>query len=132
MNVFDMLRAEIESYMETVYGCKIDEVVEYQTKNDGKEISYIVQGLVEAYGAISTVEKEYNNGWIQCAAGLPPVPEINPVFDNKPLELYLVTEAYVPYPCRAFWNGRCFTDGINIINAIAWQQLPPVYKLEEK
>ena len=59
------------------------------------------------------------------------MPEPNPVFSNKPLELYLVTEAYVPCPCRAFWNGRCFTDGISIINAVAWQPLPKAYIKEE-
>ncbi len=68
-----------------------------------------------------------NVGWIPVETKLPEVPEENPIFDNKPLELYLV-DIGAEYPIRAFWNGSDFTDGWTILKAIAWQPLPEPYK----
>lgn len=68
-----------------------------------------------------------NDGWIPVEKKLPEVPEENPIFDNKPLELYLV-DIGAEYPIRAFWNGSDFTDGWTILKAIAWQPLPERYK----
>ena len=68
-----------------------------------------------------------NDGWIPVEKKLPEVPEENPIFDNKPLELYLV-DIGAEYPIRAFWNGSDFTDGWTILKAIAWQPLPEPYK----
>ena len=66
----------------------------------------------------------YNGGWIECEEKLPPQPDENPSFDNKPLELYLVYVKGGDYPFRAFWNGKYFTDGWNKVNAFAWMPLP--------
>lgn len=70
---------------------------------------------------------EYNNGWIPCNEELPPQPEENPVFDNKPLELYLASVKGADYPFRVFWNGKFFTDGFGKVDVIAWQPLPEPY-----
>lgn len=81
--------------------------------------------------AVEIIEQaaaEYNNGWIPCNKGLPPQPEENPMFDYKPLELYLVSVKGTDYPFRAFWNGKFFTDGWNKADVIAWQPLPESYQ----
>ena len=81
--------------------------------------------------AIEIVKQEaeqYNNGWIQCSVELPKQPEENPVFDNKPLELYLVSVKNADYPIRAFWNGKFFTDGWSKVDVIAWQPFPEPYQ----
>lgn len=80
--------------------------------------------------AVEIVEQaaaEDNNGWIPCSKELPPQPKENPIFDSKPLELYLVTEKYADYPIRAFWNGKFFTDGWSKVDVLAWQPLPEPY-----
>ena len=73
-------------------------------------------------------EKE-NDGWIPVEERLPEDPKENPVFDNKPLELYLV-DIGGGYPLRAFWNGKQFTDGWSILKVIAWRPLPEPYRPE--
>ena len=70
---------------------------------------------------------EYNNGWIPCDKEPPPQPKENPLFDNKPLELYLVSDNISEYSYRAFWNGKIFTDGFAKVDVIAWQPLPEKY-----
>jgi len=67
--------------------------------------------------------------WIPCIQQMPPQPKENPVFQNQPLELYLVTERDADYPRRVFWNGEFFTDGWEKADVIAWQPLPEVFKL---
>ena len=69
--------------------------------------------------------------WIPVTERLPEEPEENPEFDGKPLELYLVSVNDEEYPFRAFWNGKCFTDGAFKVNAVAWMPLPEPYR-EEK
>lgn len=81
---------------------------------------------------LEKVEEEYGDGWILCSEQLPPQPKENPVFDNKPLELYLVSNEISDYSFRAFWNGKFFTDGFGDVKAIAWQPLPPVFKAESE
>lgn len=73
------------------------------------------------------IAAEYNNGWIPCSVELPPQPKENPVFDSKPLELYLV-DCGEEYSFREFWNGKDFTDGWSKLNVIAWQPLPEPYQ----
>ena len=68
--------------------------------------------------------------WIPCEKDMPPQPKENPVFENKQLELYMVTVKNGDYPFRAFWNGQFFTDGWSKLSVTAWQPLPPVYKGE--
>lgn len=55
-------------------------------------------------------------------------PEENPIFDDKPLELYLVSVRNVDYVFRAFWNGLSFTDGWSKLDVLAWMPLPEPYK----
>lgn len=70
-----------------------------------------------------------NDGWIPVKEALPEEPKENPVFDDKPLELYLV-DMGGSYPLRAFWNGKQFTDGWSVLNVIAWRPLPEPYRPE--
>lgn len=72
---------------------------------------------------------ENNDGWIPVEERLPEEPKENPVFDDKPLELYLV-DMGGSYPLRAFWNGKQFTDGWSILKVIAWRPLPEPYRPE--
>lgn len=69
--------------------------------------------------------------WIPCSERLPEEPKENPAFDGKCLEVYLVTTKYGSYPFRAFWDGINFTDGWQILDAIAWMTLPEPYREEE-
>ena len=70
-----------------------------------------------------------NDVWIPVDERLPEEPKENPVFDDKPLELYLV-DMGGSYPLRAFWNGKQFTDGWSVLNVIAWRPLPDPYRPE--
>ena len=92
----------------------------------------------EAIEIVNQVEEEYSNsetpnksddGWIPVSSGkLPEQPKENPVFENKPLELYLVSVKGDDYPFRAFWNGKFFTNGWEKIEVTAWQPLPASYQ----
>lgn len=75
------------------------------------------------------IRKHMNDGWIPVEKELPEEPKENPVFDDKPLELYLV-DMGGSYPLRAFWNGKQFTDGWSILKVIAWRPLPEPYHPE--
>ena len=75
------------------------------------------------------IRKHMNDGWIPVEERLPEEPKENPVFDDKPLELYLV-DMGGSYPLRAFWNGERFTDGWSVLNVIAWRPLPEPYRPE--
>ena len=89
--------------------------------------SRIANGDTDYYESICAFSEQYNNGWIPCSDKLPPQPEVNPIFENKPLELYLVSVKGADYPIRAFWNGKFFTDGWSKLDAVAWQPLPEPY-----
>ena len=103
---------------------KTDDIVKKATDAFYDEFVKIVQ----------EVEDEYNGGWVPCSDRLPEEPKENPLFEYKALEVYLVTTKYgsseqdKKYPFRAFWNGINFTDGMNILDVIAWQPLPEVFK----
>ena len=75
------------------------------------------------------IRKHMNDGWIPVKEALPEEPKENPVFDDKPLELYLV-DMGGSYPLRAFWNGKQFTDGWSVLNVLAWRPLPEPYRPE--
>lgn len=77
---------------------------------------------------MKVIPVQTDGGWIPCEIEFPPMPKENPLFDNKPLELYLVTVKGADYPFRAFWNGEEFTDGWSRISALAWMPLPPKYE----
>lgn len=70
--------------------------------------------------------------WTPCSEEFPPLPKNNAVFENRPLELYLVTVKNSDYPFRAFWNGKNFTDGFSKMDVIAWMPLPKKYSECEK
>ena len=70
-----------------------------------------------------------DDGWIPAEERMPEEPKENPVFDDKPLELYLV-DMGGSYPLRAFWNGKQFTDGWSVLNVLAWRPLPEPYRPE--
>lgn len=82
-------------------------------------------------------EQGLPNRWIPCSEQIPEEPEENPLFEGKCLEVYLVTTKYGSseqdrvYPFRAFWNGINFTDGMNILDVIAWMPLPKPYRESE-
>ena len=66
--------------------------------------------------------------WIPVSERLPEEPKENEIFDNKPLELYLVSIKGDPYPFRAFWNGKFFTNGWQKCEVTAWMPLPETYR----
>lgn len=77
---------------------------------------------------IRSLKKE--NRWIPCSKKMPPQPKKNPIFENKPLDVYLVCVSEEDYPFRAFWNGKFFTDGWRKQDVLAWMPLPEPYKGE--
>lgn len=90
----------------------------------GTSDDYISVGWVK-----DIIRKHMNDGWIPVEERLPEEPEENPVFDDKPLELYLV-DIGGSYPLRAFWNGKKFTDGWSALDVKAWMPLPESYRPE--
>lgn len=70
--------------------------------------------------------------WIPVSERLPEEPKENEIFDNKPLELYLVSIKGDPYPFRAFWNGKFFTNGWQKCEVTAWMPLPEPYRESEE
>ena len=82
--------------------------------------------LPTVQGILRIIREHMNGGWIPVEDHLPGEPKENPVFDDKPLELYLV-DMGGSYPLRAFWNGKQFTDGWSVLNVIAWRPLPEPY-----
>ena len=78
---------------------------------------------------IEGLKERMNDGWIPVEERLPEEPKENPVFDDKPLELYLV-DMGGSYPLRAFWNGKEFTDGWRVLKVTAWMPLPEPYRPE--
>lgn len=72
-------------------------------------------------------EEQRKHRWIPVSEQLPEKPEEPPEFDNKTLELYLVTVKNSERPFRAFWNGASFTDGLLKLDVIAWMPLPEPY-----
>lgn len=90
------------------------------------KVKNIVNQLAEEYSV--SAKNAHTGGWIPCDKELPPQPKENPAFDNKALELYLVSDGYSDYPFRAFWNGKFFVDGFSSVDVIAWQPLPEPYQ----
>lgn len=121
MNVLEKILGEIEELKRN-----------QDSKNQDFVTGYIsalstVEGVIAGLDEAKDINVPSNDGWISVEERLPEVPEENPIFDNKPLELYLV-DIGAEYPIRAFWNGSDFTDGWTILKAIAWQPLPEPYK----
>ena len=100
----------------------IEDLKEYAHLSEGDSVDTI-QVIIKIVG-----EQPKVGEWIPCSVALPQQPEENPIFDNKPLELYLVSVKNADYPIRAFWNGKFFTDGWSKVDVIAWQPLPQPYQ----
>lgn len=69
--------------------------------------------------------------WIPVVERTPEKPKENPLYDNKPLEIYLVSVKNTDCVIRAFWNGVSFTDGWEKLDVLAWMPLPEPYKEAE-
>lgn len=100
----------------------IEDLKEYAHLSEGDSVDTI-KVIIKIVG-----EQPKVGEWIPCSVALPQQPEENPIFDNKPLELYLVSVKNADYPIRAFWNGKFFTDGWSKVDVIAWQPLPQPYQ----
>lgn len=91
-----------------------------------KEAADTIESLSEK---LQAANMENGGEWILCEDRLPPQPKKNPIFDGKPLELYLVSVKNTDYAFRAFWNGKFFADGFSKLqNVEAWQPLPEPYR----
>ena len=66
--------------------------------------------------------------WTPIKERPPEKPKENPLYDNKPLEIYLVSVKNTDCVLRAFWNGATFTDGWEKLDVMAWMPLPEPYK----
>ena len=134
-NSEDMFYALAQKIDEQPTAYDIEKVVqqleEFRQEMEQFGCSGILTDIIEI---VEQTAIEYNNGWIPCSERLPEEPKENPIFDGKALEVYLVTAKYgnneqdEVYPFRAFWNGVFFTDGLNILDVIAWQPLPEPYQ----
>ena len=84
-------------------------------------------GVWRAMEAIAAL----GDAWIPASERLPKKPEENPIYDNKPLEIYLVSVKTTDCVIRAFWNRASFTDGWDKLDVLAWMPLPEPYKEAE-
>ena len=120
-----------KAFEDSKSACNVDKIVEelelhsFELGTDTIPVHYV--RLNEAIEIVKQEAEQYNNGWVPCSVELPPQPVENPIFDNKPLELYLVSVKNADYPIRAFWNGKFFTDGWSKVDVIAWQPLQKPY-----
>lgn len=83
-------------------------------------------GVWRAMEAIAAL----GDAWIPASERLPKKPKENPLYDNKPLEIYLVSVKNTDCVIRAFWNGASFTDGWEKLDVLAWMPLPEPYRPE--
>ena len=81
-----------------------------------KDTRAAAQSLIDGQPEISR--------WIPVEERLPEKPNENPLYDNKPLEIYLVSVKNTDCVIRAFWNGASFTDGWEKLDVLAWMPLP--------
>ena len=114
---------ELEKILEEID----QEVKEYMEIDFGDEYNAGIKDMAKM--AKKIIRKHMNDGWIPVEERLPEEPKENPVFDDKPLELYLV-DMGGSYPLRAFWNGKEFTDGWRDLKVTAWMPLPEPYRPE--
>ena len=121
-----------EKVLRTLYSCYGGKPNPHYTNC---EEGYCAMEKLAAYE--DAEEQGLPNRWIPCSEQIPEEPEENPLFEGKCLEVYLVTTKYGSseqdkvYPFRAFWNGINFTDGMNILDVIAWMPLPKPYRESE-
>lgn len=106
---------------------RIDDFIEQYSFRDDERTYTNGSKLIPVFRVKQAIE-HYMPKWIPCSVAPPQQPEENPIFDNKPLELYLVSVKNADYHIRAFWNGKFFTDGWSKVDVIAWQPLPQPYQ----
>ncbi len=108
-----------------------DEGIEEKAR---KLCELVIKGFINVVNTEPTAYdlEKVSNGWIPCEKEMPPQPEENTAFDNRPVELYLVSEEDADYPFRAFWNGKCFTDGFGKVEVVAWMPLPKPYREDKE
>ena len=75
--------------------------------------------------------EELRHKWSPGKEQLPEKPKENPLYDNKPLETYLVSVKNTDCVIMALWNGASFTDGWEKLDVLAWMPLPEPYKEAE-
>lgn len=123
MRELEIVREKIQSKYRVV---KTDEDLEWNRAID-MCANIINAHLSRGNTSEFTRSSRDNDGWIPVDERLPEEPEENPVFNDKPLELYLV-DMGGSYPLRAFWNGKKFTDGWSALDVKAWMPLPEPYR----
>lgn len=116
-----------ENGLRTFYQCFEEKPNDKYTNCDGGYCA------IEKLAAYEDAEEQGQYGkWIPVSERLPEEPEENEIFDNKPLELYLVSIKGDPYPFRVFWNGKFFTNGWQKCEVTAWMPLPKPYRESEE
>lgn len=104
-----------------------DNADNYDT-NEGWSLADLIDLSIKYSEEYINTSTDTSSGWIPCSERLPEMPKENPLFEYKPLEVYLVSLSSTDYPWRAFWNGKYFTDGFSKVEPIAWMPLPAPYK----
>ena len=96
---------------------------------DGKNRAVMLDDVVSILEEYQRKQPQANK-WIPVEVEMPPQPKKNPLYENKPLQVYLVSVKNGEEPFRAFWNGKRFTDGWGLLKVEAWMPLPQPYNKE--
>lgn len=121
MTTLENILQEIEHAIDENMECIYDEDGGTRFVLDSEFARFITKDIIKKH-------LSDNDGWIPVEDRLPEEPKENPEFENKKLELYLVSVHKTKYPFRAFWNGENFTDGWTKVKALAWRPLPDSYR----
>ena len=126
-NIFDIAERWVH-YDDADCGCILQDIT--RKLRDYENIAPKVDELyLKKCQEVSELTKRMR--WIPVKERLPKKPEENPIYDNKPLEIYLVSVKNTDCVIRAFWNGATFTDGWEKLDVLAWMPLPEPYKEAE-
>ena len=126
-NIFDIAERWVH-YDDADCGCILQDIT--RKLRDYENIAPKVDELyLKKCQEVSELTKRMR--WIPVKERLPKKPEENPIYDNKPLEIYLVSVNNTDCVIRAFWNGVTFTDGWEKLDVLAWMPLPEPYKEAE-
>lgn len=127
-NIFDIAERWVH-YDDADCGCILQDIT--RKLRDYENIAPKVDELyLKKCQEVSELTKRMR--WIPVKERLPKKPEENPIYDNKPLEIYLVSVKNTDCVIRAFWNGATFTDGWEKLDVLAWMPLPEPYKEAEE
>lgn len=125
-NIFDIAERWVH-YDDADCGCILQDIT--RKLRDYENIAPKVDELyLKKCQEVSELTKRMR--WIPVKERLPKKPEENPIYDNKPLEIYLVSVKNTDCVIRAFWNGASFTDGWEKLDVLAWMPLPEPYRPE--